>query len=132
MLLQIGDFQFTIATVVYQELQRTTAARWATLDVVGSDQRLQAVGRENERIRFSGVFYPIVAAQVEGAVGTVTMDTLRDMVTSMKPQLLTAENGESFGYWIAESLETGDSRFLRGIPQRQEFTLSIRWYGATV
>lgn len=130
MLIQLADFQFSISTVAYDALNRVSSVRWAARDIVGGTQRLQAVGKENDRIRLNGVFYPQLAAQVGGEVGTKSLDRLRDLMNDMQPQLITAANGNSLGYWVIEQVETTDSKFLGAVPRRQEFSLNLRWYGA--
>ena len=129
MLIQLADFQFSISTVAYNELNRVSSVRWGSHDIVGGAQRLQAVGQNNDTITLNGVFYPQLAAQVGGAVGTESLDSLRETMKAMQPQLITAANGNSLGYWVMESLETTDSKFLGAVPRRQEFRISLRWYG---
>ena len=130
MLIQLADFQFSISTVAYTDLSRVSSVRWAAHDIVGGAQRLQAVGQNNDTITLNGVFYPQLAAQVGGAVGTESLDSLRETMKEMQPQLMTAANGNSLGYWVIESLETTDSKFLGAVPRRQEFNIKLRWYGA--
>ena len=134
MLVQFADFQFDISTVAYQELNRISSVRWAALDIIGNNQKLQAVGRDNDRIRLNGTFYPILAAQVGGAVRTDSLDALRELKNEMQPHLLTASNGNSLGYWVMEELETNDSLFSggRGVPQKQDFNIGLRYYGARI
>ena len=134
MLLQYADFQFSISTLAYQELTRTSSVRWAAHEIVGNDQQLQATGRDNDRIRLEGVFYPQFAAAVGGAVGTQSIDRLRELMKEQKPNLLTAATGDSLGYWVIEELETGQSLFSsgQGVPRRQTFTIGLKWYGASV
>ena len=134
MLMQYADFQFDISTVAYNELNRVSSTRWAKHDIVGGHQKLQAVGKNNDRIRLNGTFYPILAAQVGGRVGTDSIDALRELMNQMKPHLLTAANGNSLGYWVLEELETNQSLFSggAGVPQKQDFNIVLRWYGANL
>ena len=134
MLMQYADFQFDISTVAYNELNRVSSIRWATHDIVGSHQKLQAMGKDNDRIRLNGTFYPILAAQVGGAVGTNSLDALRELANQMQPHLLTAANGNSLGYWVLEELETNNTLFSsgQGVPQKQQFNIALRYYGASL
>lgn len=129
-LIQLADFQFSISTVAYDALNRVSSVRWAAHDIVGGGQRLQAVGQNNDTIRLKGVFYPQAAAQVGGVVGTQSLDRLRELMKEMKPQRITAANGNALGYWVIEQVETTDSKFLGAVPRRQEFSINLRWYGA--
>ena len=134
MLLQLGDFQFQVSTLAYQELTRGSSVRWVVHDIVGSDQRLQATGRNNDTIRLQGVFYPFFAAEFGGAVGTENIDQLRETMKQQEPLLLTAATGDTLGYWVIEELETGQSLFSagQGVPRRQTFTIGLKWYGTSV
>lgn len=134
MLLQLGDFQFQVSTLAYQELTRTSSVRWAVHDIIGNDQQLQATGRNNDTIRLQGVFYPQLASEVGGAVGTESIDRLRDTMNEQKPLLLTAATGDTLGYWVIEELDTGQSLFSagHGVPRKQTFTIGLKWYGTSV
>ena len=134
-LVQLGDFQFSLNTVAYQELQRTASVRWAQHQIVGGDLKLQAAGRDNDRIRLSGTFYPQIASQVGGAVGTQSLDSLRETMKEMQPLLMTAANGQSLGYWVMEELEVNNTLYAAGtgdVPRRQGFTIALRWFGANL
>ena len=132
MLLQLGEFQFSISTLVYDELVRNSSVRWARQAIVGGDERLQAVGRNNDTIRLAGVFYPQVAAQVGGTVGTQSLDDLRTTMKGQEPQVLVSADGLSLGYWVIEEIEVANSLYVSGtgsVPRQQRFTISMRWYG---
>lgn len=131
-LVQWGDFQFSINTLAYDELMRMSSVRWAGQKIVGGDERLQAVGRDNDSIRLSGTFYPQIASQVGGTVGTQSLDDLRAKMKEMQPQLLTSASGHSLGYWVAEEIEASNSLFAAGtghVPRRQRFNIKLKWYG---
>ena len=130
-LVQWGEFQFQISTLVYDELLRISSVRWARQAIVGGDERLQAVGRNNDTIRLTGTFYPQIAAAVGGTVGTESLDDLRAAMKNMQPLLLTSASGRSLGYWAMETLETANQLFVSGtghVPRRQRFNMTLRWY----
>ena len=130
-LVQFGDFQFQISTLVYDEFVRISSVRWAKQAIVGGDERLQAVGRNNDTIRLTGTFYPQIASQVGGTVGTQSLDDLRATMKELQPLLLTSASGHSLGYWVAEEIEAANSLFVAGtgdVPRRQRFTIAMRWY----
>lgn len=132
-LVQWDDFQFDISTIAYQELQRVASVRWAKQQIVGGDERLQAVGRNNDKIRLTGTFFPQIAAQVGGTVGTQSIDDLREKMKELQPQLLTSASGHSLGYWCMEEISVDQSGFARGtghVPRRQKFTIALIWYGS--
>lgn len=134
-LVQFGEFQFSINTVVYDELRRRSSVRWARQKIVGGDERLQAVGRDNDVIRLSGTFYPQIASQVGGVVGTQSLDDLRAKMKEMQPQLLTSASGHSLGYWVAEDVDVNNSLYAAGTghtPRRQRFNIKLRFYGERI
>ena len=134
-LVQWGEFQFNINSLAYDELVRRSSVRWARQAIVGGDERLQAVGRNNDTIRLTGTFYPQIAAQVGGTVGTQSLDDLRATMKELQPLLLTSASGHSLGYWVAEEVEAANSLFAAGtgdVPRRQRFTIAMRWYGERI
>ena len=134
-LVQFGDFQFNINSLTYDELVRRSSVRWARQPVVGGDERLQATGRNNDTIRLSGTFYPQIASQVGGTVGTQSLDDLRATMKELQPLLLTSASGHSLGYWVAEEIEAANSLFAAGtgdVPRRQRFSINMRWYGERI
>ena len=131
-LIQWSDFLFNIDTLTYEELRRKSSVRWARQKIVGGDNRLQAVGRDNDTIRLRGAFYPQVASWVGGTVDTKSIDDLREEMKGMQPQLMLLANGTSLGYWVIEDINTDNSLYSQGtghVPRRQEFTIKLRWYG---
>ena len=132
---QLGDFQFQVSTLVYDELVRVSSVRWSRQAIVGGDERLQATGRNNDSIRLTGTFYPQIASQFDGAVGTESLDGLRETMKEMQPLLLTSASGHSLGYWVAEEIEAANTLFSRGVgptPRRQRFSIRLRWYGQRI
>ena len=134
-LVQLGEFLFDISTLTYDELRRKSSVRWAKQKIVGGDERLQAVGRDNDTIRLSGTFYPQVAAIVAGDVGTKSLDDLRAVMKEMQPLLMTSASGHSLGYWVIEDLNADNSHYAAGTghtPRRQRFNIKLRWYGERI
>ena len=130
MLMQLDDFQFSIGTAAYTELHRQSQARWASIPLLGGGEVLQALGRAHDTIILSGTAHPQVAAQVGGLVGTVAIDSLRDLLDRLRPLLLQSADGNSFGYWVILDLENRDSRYLvGGVPRQQVFRLTLKYYG---
>lgn len=131
-LIQWSDFLFNIDTLTYDELRRKSSVRWARQKIVGGNERLQAVGRDNDTIRLKGVFYPQVASWVAGTVGTQSLDDLRAEMKQMQPKLITLANGTSLGYWVLEEVDVDNSNYSGGtghVPRRQKFDLKFRFYG---
>ena len=130
MLIQLGTFQFQIATAAYDALTRTTQAIWARLPILGSHEKLQAVRNENDTIQLVGTVFPQHAVMHGGRGRTETLDELRDMTKALVPYRITAADGQTWGFWIIEELLNKDSRWIRdGTPRRQDFRLQLRYYG---
>ena len=130
MLMQLGDFQFSVSTAAYTELSRESGSRWASIPLLGGGEALQALGYEHDVISLSGEVYPQVSVQVGGDGGTAAIDTLREMNAALKPLLLQSASGNNFGYWVILKLQDADSVYLiGGVPRRQKFRLTLKYYG---
>ena len=130
MLMQLGEFQFSVSTLAYDSVSRTAKARFARHEIAGGGEKLHAVGVQADSIRLSGTFYPQLAATLGGPVGTESLDNLRATLKNMQPQLLVAGDGEDLGFWVIEELETVGSLFSNGagVPRRQQFNIRLAFY----
>ena len=131
MLLQYGDFQFTIGTAAYDRLQRRARGRWAKIPLLGGGEALQALGTENDVITLAGTVYPQMSRQVGGQVGTAAIDELRDLVHDNLPFLLQSADGFNLGYWVPLELTNIDSIYQGSIPRKQQFQITLQYYGET-
>ena len=130
MLIQLGGFQFEIASAAYETLTRTTQAIWARLQILSEHERLHAVGNSNDVIQLVGTVYPEHAVRFGGKKGTQTVDELRDMLKALIPYRITAADGRTWGFWVIETLRNQDSHWIpEGTPRRQAFWISLRYYG---
>ena len=131
MLVQLGDFQFDISTLAYDSLSRTATARIARHEIAGGGEKLHAMGTQADSIRLAGTFYPQLAAAVGGAVGTESIDEMRETLKAQDPLLLTAGDGNSLGFWMIESIENEDALFAGGdgVPRRQRFNIKLVFFG---
>ncbi|CAG2144359.1 hypothetical protein LMG31506_02989 [Cupriavidus yeoncheonensis] len=121
MMMQLGGYQFGIATAAYQELQRTSEYRWPSQDRFGQAGALQFTGVTNEAITLQGVVYP----EYRGGGGQ--LDTLRALAAQGQPQLMVAGNGTQLGRWVIEAVDERQGTFAaEGLPRRQEFVLKLR------
>jgi len=124
-LMSLGSFKFEISTAAYSELRRANAWRWSGQARIGLHDRLQYVGRDNETITLIGTVYP----GIRGA-GVGQLERLREIGNSGEPQLLVSGEGDVMGYWVLESEDSSESRFVRGgAPRKQTFSLAIKFYG---
>lgn len=130
MLIQLGDFQFEIASAAYSQLTRTAQAYWARQPILSETERLHAVGNATDTIQLVGTVYPEFAVRHGGKRGTQTIDELRDMLKALIPYRITAADGRTWGFWVIETLTNQDSHWIpEGTPRKQSFRIGIRYYG---
>ena len=129
MLLQLGSFIFQISSAAYETLTRRTRVNWARLGVLNSVEHLHAVNQEGDVIKLDGTVYPELEVRTGGKGGTDSIDTLREMAKTMKPHQMTSSEGIPIGYWAIEEIRNRDSKFFESTPRKQEFRVSLRYYG---
>ena len=122
-MMQLGSFQFGIATAAYQELQRSTEWRWPSQDRFGKMAALQFTGPGADTITLPGVVFP------EWNGGVVQLDAMRALGDAGQPHALVGGDGASLGKWVVERVDEGQTVFAaNGVPRRMEFTLQLRRY----
>lgn len=124
-MMQLGSFQFAVSTAAYQELMRSTEHRWPAQERFGQLPALQYTGPGADTITLAGVVYP------EFRGGTGQIERLRALADRGEPQLLVDGLGNVHGRWVVERIEERQTVFAaRGVPRRQDFTLTLRKYDA--
>lgn len=122
-MLQLGEYQFSIDTAAYQTLTRQSEYRWARQGRVGTHDALQFVGFGPDTIEIDGAIYP----SFRGGLGQI--DLLRAMAEQKRPYSLVSGAGKFMGLWVIESIGEGQTVFLPGgIPQKQEFRMRLGRY----
>jgi len=123
-MMQLGNFQFSIQTAAYQELRRNAEYRWAELNRIAHRPSLQFVGVGKDEIELRGVILPTFQG------GIHQMDILRSYAQKGKTQTLTTGRGENWGPWCVLAI-TDEQRQMtfKGTPLRIEFTLRLSYYG---
>lgn len=123
-MMQLGSFQFGISTAAYQELTRSTEYRWAKQDRFGQNPALQFTGPGDDTITLPGVIYP------EWRGGGGQLEAMRKLAAEGLPMLLVNGRGTMLGRWCIERVEEKQSVFAAaGAPRKQEFTISLRFFG---
>lgn len=128
--MQLGDFQFQISTLAYDQLQRTTEVVWAKLGILNNYERLQATGLVNDRIVLQGKYHVMLARELGATENPI--DTVREMALARKPYLLVSGAGNSLYYWVIETVAEEQSDFTVGVPLVINFTLNLTFYGERV
>lgn len=120
-MMQLGSFQFGLATAAYQELTRSTNYTWAAQPRFGQDDALQDTGPGADNLTLPGVVYP------EFRGGTGQLDALRALAEQRTPLRLVDGLGRMRGEWVIEKVDERASVFAqRGVARKQEFTVSLR------
>jgi phage protein U len=123
-MMQLGNFQFSINTAAYQELRRNVEYRWAELGRIAHRPSLQFVGVGRDEIDLRGVILPTFRG------GIHQVDILRSYAQKGEPQTLTTGRGENWGPWCV--LAIGDEQqtlTFKGTPLKIEFGLRLSYYG---
>lgn len=122
-MLALGDYRFSVATAAYQALERTSQYRWATHNTFGTQPQHQFVGPGRESLILKGVIYP----HYKGGLGQV--DAMRQLAGRGTPLKLRASTGKTLGQWVITAVREVQSELLSGQPLKQEFSLSLLFYG---
>lgn len=122
-MLMLGDFQFSLNTAAFQELNRAAEYRWASQERFGKHEALQYTGPGADTITLPGVLYPTF----RGGGGQISK--LRALAAQGKPQLLIDGTGNVLGRWVIESVEERKSHFAAlGAARKIEFTVKLRHF----
>lgn len=123
-LLGLGDYRFSVATAAYNTLRRQDEYRWAKADRIGRAPSMQFLGPGSQSITLAGTVYPLN----RGGIGQ--LDAMRKEAGAGKPLTMASGRGDVLGRWcIVRVEETGSYHLSDGVPQKQEFTLTIEAYG---
>ena len=131
-LMELGDFQFEISTLAYQQLQRVSQYRWAKVDILNRFQALQATGRVNDTITLTGTYHHIFVSELQVNTTSNPFDDLREIAAKQEPQIMVSAKGNSLGYWVIESITEDQSDISVGLPRTQGFTITLIYFGERV
>jgi len=120
-MMALGTFVFSLPTLAYQQLQRSTSWRHASTERVGARAAHQFVGPGEETVELSG----LIAPELTGT--PASLDILRDLADEGRPLALVDGMGRVHGAFVITSLNETHTLFLQdGTPRRIEFQLSLR------
>ena len=123
----LGEFQFSIDTVQYQNLSTEYAWRWQQKDRIGKKPARQFHGPNADMKTLSIVIYP------ETKNDLLLIDSLRNIANKGEPLRLvsgTARGGADLGLWVLEKLSISEQYFLtNGIPLEIKGSIAIAEYG---
>lgn len=124
MMLALGPYRFSLNTSAYQSLKRSSEYRWPSIERIGKEPLLQAIGPGCDRIDLDGVIYP----HFRGGLGQI--NAMRDSAQKQEPFLLINGQGNVLGRFVITQIEESQNTFLAdGAPRKIEFRLSLERYG---
>lgn len=122
-MLQLGDFGFSVSTAAYDALKRSTTWNWAAQKRFGSGPARQFLGKGDDSVTLSGVVFTEKS-------GLNQLERLRTLAGKGEPQNMVDQYGYVSGRWCIESIEEMQSGFFAdGAPRRQEFSMKLTAYG---
>jgi len=120
----IGDIAFKAGAESYEELRRSAAYRWQSVNRAGRRPARQYGGIGEEIIELSGTLYPHFTG------GLKRMADLRDLAATGKAQILVDGLGNVMGKWTIDRVQETQTVFLEhGQPRKIEFELQLSAYG---
>ncbi|MBX3457037.1 MAG: phage tail protein [Candidatus Paracaedibacteraceae bacterium] len=124
MMLALGPYRFSLNTSAYQSLKRSSEYRWPSIERIGKEPLLQAIGAGSDRIDLDGVIYP----HFRGGLGQI--NAMRDSAQRQEPLMLINGQGNVLGRFVITQIEESQNTFLAdGAPRKIEFRLSLERYG---
>lgn len=124
MMLALGPYRFSLNTSAYQSLKRSSEYRWPSIERIGKEPLLQAIGPGCDRIDLDGVIYP----HFRGGLGQI--NAMRDSAQRQEPLMLINGQGNVLGRFVITQIEESQNTFLAdGAPRKIEFRLSLDRYG---
>lgn len=122
-MMQLGSFQFCIATAAYNDLTRRTQFRWPSQERFGKLAALQFTGPGEDSMTLAGIIYP------EYVGSQFMLARMRALAGRGRPLPLISGAGATMGRWVIESVEEKQATFaMEGMPRRQDFTLQLKLF----
>lgn len=120
MMLSLGMFVFSLATLPYQDFARKTDWKHSRTSRVGARDASQFTGAGADTLQLKGYIVPEFAGDM------ASLDTLREMAASGDAFPLVDGTGRVLGAWVIDSIDEGQSIFFAdGQPRRIEFTIDL-------
>lgn len=122
-MLKLGDFKFSIRTAAFNEISRAFNFAWTSQSRLNNHPARHYTGEDEQTISLNCTAYP---GQLGGRdVGL----KLSEIAREGNPLQLVSGTGVVLGYWCIESVSLKDSYFRGVLPQKQEFSLKLSYYG---
>ncbi len=119
-MMAVGPYRFSLSTAAYQQLERESSWRWASVDLLGARPQQQYIGPNADTVRMSGAIYP----HFRGGLGQV--DQMRAAAGGGEPLTVVDGTGRNWGRWAIRSVrETQATFFSNGTPRRIDFEIEL-------
>lgn len=123
-MLLLGDFEFSIDMLTYNQLAREANWRWSAQERIGRPDLLQYTGKTRRTVTLQGEAHAFLHR------GVNAIDDLYELADKATPLLLVSGAGDVLGYWVVEKFSDSTTRFLpAGAPRHKTFSIGIRHYG---
>ncbi|MGO1068392.1 phage tail protein [Lysobacter sp. CA199] len=120
MMMALDTFVFSLPTLAYDQLQRSTSWRHPASERVGARAARQYVGPGDDTIRLSG----LIAPELTGT--PASLDVLRAMADDGRPYALVEGTGIVHGAFVIGDInETRSLFFADGAARRIEFDMTL-------
>ncbi|QWP76073.1 phage tail protein [Lysobacter sp. K5869] len=120
MLMALDTFVFSLPTLAYDRLERSTTWRHVAADRLGARPSRQFVGPGDDTIRLSG----LIAPELTGMAAS--LDVLRAMADDGNAYALVEGTGVVYGaFTVGEVNEVKTQFFADGAAWRIEFTMTL-------
>ena len=127
-MLALGEYQFSVDSAEYQELERNHSWRWVTFARVNQKSANQFQGSNTSEITLNGTIYGETSADVQ------QLDKMKAEGDKGEPLRLVSGSsalGRDWGLWCMMELQEKQKHLLpNGTPLKQEFTIRLIEYGA--
>lgn len=127
-MMALGDYQFSVDSSEYQELERKHSWRWLTYQRVNSKSALQFQGFNASEITLNGTIYAENKSDIQ------QLDKMKAEGDKGKPLRLISGSsalGRDWGLWCMTELNEKQTHLLPdGTPLKQNFVIRLKEYGA--
>lgn len=122
-LMTLADIRFSVAEGAYKGLNITLEMTVAKMARANRQAARQVLG-EDETIEITGTCYPLHGH------GLDRVERFRELARTYEPAMLTDGLGFVWGRYVVERVTEQGAEFTReGVPQRQDFTISLGLFG---
>lgn len=123
-LMRLGPHRFEAKGPSYQSFERSMAARWESIDLIGAAPAYQYMGPGEESASLAGVIFPFGPPSVSGGFRALAAMELE--IGRGQPLVLVSGYGKVFGaFGLRNITRTETMAFTRGEPQKIEFSLDL-------